>query len=46
MYNLCSKMCGNLAKMFRQLTPANDLEFRYRSNAPTLRIDGMTVAGT
>ena len=27
-----------------QLTPANDLEFRYGINAPTIRIDGMTVA--
>ena len=32
--------------MFRELTPADDLEFRYGTNAPTLRIDGMTVAGT
>ena len=31
--------------MFRALTPANDLEFRYGINVPTLRIDGMTVAG-
>ena len=39
-------IAGNLREMFRALTPANDLEFRYGSNAPTLRIDGMTVAGT
>ncbi len=26
-------------------TPADDLEFRYGIDAPTLRIDGMTVAG-
>ncbi len=38
-------IAGNLADMFRQLTPANDLEFRYGIDAPTLRIDGMTVAG-
>jgi PmbA protein len=25
--------------------PANDLVFRYGTNAPTLRIEGMTVAG-
>ena len=31
--------------MFGALTPANDLSFRYGINAPTLRIDGMTVAG-
>lgn len=38
-------IAGNLKTMFRALTPANDLEFRYGTNAPTLRIDGMTVAG-
>jgi PmbA protein len=31
--------------MFRALIPANDLEFRYGMNVPTIRIDGMTVAG-
>lgn len=39
-------IAGNLNDMFKAMTPANDLEFRYGSNAPTLRIDGMTVAGT
>ncbi|HEY1709157.1 MAG TPA: metallopeptidase TldD-related protein [Rhizomicrobium sp.] len=38
-------IAGNLKDMFRHLTPANDLVFRYGSNAPTLRIEGMTVAG-
>jgi PmbA protein len=38
-------VAGNLKDMFRRLTPANDLEFRYGINAPTLRVDGMTVAG-
>lgn len=38
-------IAGNLKDMFRALTPANDLEFRYGINAPTLRIDGMTIAG-
>jgi PmbA protein len=38
-------IAGNLLDMFRALTPANDLEFRYGINAPTLRIDGMTIAG-
>ena len=38
-------VAGNLRQMFRGLTPANDLEFRYGINAPTLRIEGMTVAG-
>ena len=38
-------IAGNLAEMFGRLTPARDLEFRYGIDAPTLRIDGMTVAG-
>ena len=38
-------IAGNLKDMFLALTPANDLEFRYGTNVPTLRIDGMTVAG-
>jgi PmbA protein len=36
---------GNLLAMFQAVTPASDLEFRYGLDAPTLRIDGMTVAG-
>jgi PmbA protein len=31
--------------MFRTLTPANDLEFLFGINAPTLRVEGLTVAG-
>ncbi len=38
-------IAGNLKDMFMNLTPADDLEFRYGVNAPTVRIDGMTVAG-
>lgn len=38
-------VAGNLTEMFRNLTPANDLEFRYGVDAPTVRIEGMTVAG-
>lgn len=38
-------IAGNLKDMFRSIQPANDLEFRGATNAPTLRIDGMTVAG-
>jgi PmbA protein len=38
-------IAGNLREMFRTLVPANDLEFRHGINAPTIRIDGMTVAG-
>ncbi|MFO1047238.1 MAG: TldD/PmbA family protein [Geminicoccaceae bacterium] len=39
-------IAGNLVEMFRQLTPASDLEIRGSIDAPTVRIDGMTVAGT
>ncbi|MBB6427988.1 TldD/PmbA family protein [Sphingopyxis sp. JAI128] len=39
-------IAGNLVDMFAALTPANDLEFRHATNAPTLRIDGMTVASS
>jgi len=38
-------IAGNLKDMFLALTPASDLEFRFGMNAPTVRIDGMTVAG-
>ena len=38
-------IAGNLKDMFANLTAADDLEFRYGTNAPTIRIDGMTVAG-
>ena len=38
-------IAGNLKDMFLTLTPANDLLFRYGVDAPTLRVDGMTVAG-
>ena len=38
-------IAGNLKDMFLGLTPANDLEFRYGINVPTIRIDGMTIAG-
>ena len=38
-------IAGNLKDMFRAITPANDVTLRYTTNTPTLRIDGMTVAG-
>ncbi len=38
-------IAGNLKDMFRNLVPANDLSFRYAMNVPTLRIDGLTIAG-
>jgi PmbA protein len=38
-------IASNLKDMFLNVTPANDLTFRYGTNAPTLRIEGMTIAG-
>ena len=38
-------IASNLKEMFRNLTPANDLVFHYGTNAPTLRVEGMTIAG-
>ena len=38
-------IAGNLIDMFRNLRPADDLRFRRSTNVPTLRIDGMMVAG-
>jgi len=39
-------IAGNLKEMFANLTPARDLEFRYGFNTPTLRVEGMTIAGS
>jgi PmbA protein len=39
-------IAGNLKQMFLNLTPANDLRFRRAVDSPTVRIDGMTVAGS
>lgn len=38
-------IAGHLFDIFRTLTPANDLVFRYGTNAPTVRLEGLTVAG-
>jgi len=39
-------IAGNLKDMFASLVPAEDLEFRHGTNAPTVRIEGMTLAGS
>ncbi|MBI1260678.1 MAG: TldD/PmbA family protein [Rhizobiales bacterium] len=39
-------VAGNLKDMFLNMTPADDLAFRQGTNAPTLRVEGMTVAGS
>lgn len=38
-------VAGNLKDMLLNLTPANDLVFRYGVDCPTVRVDGLTVAG-
>jgi PmbA protein len=38
-------VAGNLIEIFQNLSPANDLEFRFGTNAPTVRVEGLTVAG-
>lgn len=38
-------IAGNLADMFKQLRPASDLKRRFGMDTPTVRVDGMTVAG-
>jgi len=38
-------VAGNLNNMFNAITVADDLKFRYSNNAPTMRIDGLTLAG-
>jgi PmbA protein len=38
-------IAGNLKDMFRALSAANDLEFIRTTNVPTLRVDGMMIAG-
>jgi PmbA protein len=39
-------VAGNLKDMFLKMTPANDLQFKSSTNAPTVRIEGLTVAGS
>jgi PmbA protein len=39
-------IAGNLKDMYAHITPANDLEFRYATNTPTLRVAQMTIAGS
>jgi PmbA protein len=39
-------IAGNLKDMYARLVPADDLEFRHGINAPTVRIDGLSLAGS
>ena len=38
-------IAGNFRDMFKNITLADDLEFKYSTNAPTMLIEGMVVAG-
>ncbi|MEL6258957.1 MAG: metallopeptidase TldD-related protein, partial [Pseudomonadota bacterium] len=38
-------VAGDLPSMFARLIPASDLEFRGARNAPSLLIEGMSLAG-
>ncbi len=38
-------IAGNFKDMFQNITLANDLEFEYSTNSPTMLIEGMVVAG-
>jgi len=38
-------IAGNFKDMFQNITLANDLEFEYATNSPTMMIEGMVVAG-
>ncbi len=39
-------IASNLKDMFKRLVPASDLDMRYGVDAPSVRIDGMSLAGT
>ena len=38
-------IAGNLLDMYLHLTPASDLRLRRGIDAPTVRVEGMTMAG-
>ena len=38
-------IAGNFKDMFQKITLANDLEFEYATNSPTMMIEAMVVAG-
>ena len=38
-------IAGHLLDMFKSMAAASDLEFRYGINAPTVRIEGLTLGG-
>jgi PmbA protein len=38
-------IAGNLKEMFLHMTPADDLRFRRGTDSPTVRVEGLTLAG-
>lgn len=44
-YVLEAAIAGNLRDMLQNATPANDLQRLYSANAPTVRVEGITVSG-
>jgi PmbA protein len=38
-------LAGHALEMFANLIPANDLVFKRGTDAPTIRINGLTLAG-
>ena len=38
-------IAGNLNEIFKNMTLANDLEFKYSTNSPTMLVEGMIVGG-
>ena len=40
-----STLAGNFKQIFKNIVLANDLEFKYSTNAPTALLEGLTVAG-
>ena len=38
-------VAGNIKDMFKEMILANDLEFKSRTNSPTIRINNMSIAG-
>lgn len=39
-------IAGNLRDIFLNMTPANDLAFRRGTDSPTVRVEGLTLAGS
>jgi PmbA protein len=39
-------IAGNIGDIFREMRPANDLTYRYSTNAPTIAVPGLTIAGS